>query len=553
MNKYLPVVSILGIVTSLTLNPPSTLALEPSEIYAKAKEFTVQIDGEETGTGTIIERNGNSYTVLTCWHVMDTPGSYQVTTVDGSTHEVTAVENLPNIDLAVITFNTSNTYPIADLGDSAKATSGLDTYIVGYPDPFPGVPERQYFTESASVQARLSTAENGYQIIHNGAFTPGGSGGGIFDREANLIGINGESFYEGNTQKTYGRGILLETYLSARNSLTTLGGGGFFSPPQDFVSQGKRKLKQQDYQGAIAEFDQALASNPNDLNSLSGRAEAYYLQDNYEAAIQDFNKVLQLNPDNATFQFYRGYAHGQLGENEKEIADYNEALRLNPDYVDAYNNRGNSYNNLGENEKAIADYNEAIRLNPDNADAYSNRGVSYKNLGENEKAIADYNEAIRLAPDYVDAYNNRGVSYKNLGEYGKAIADYNEAIRLNPDYAMAYYNRGVVYDDLGENEKAIADYNEAIRLNPDYVHAYNNRGVSYDNLGEYGKAIADYNEAIRLNPDDANAYYNRGLVYESLQDNNKAITDFQQAADLYQQQGDTVRYQKALNQISKLQ
>ncbi|MEM8721606.1 MAG: tetratricopeptide repeat protein [Cyanobacteria bacterium P01_G01_bin.39] len=56
--------------------------------------------------------------------------------------------------------------------------------------------------------------------------------------------------------------------------------------------EGKRKLKQKDYQGAITKFDQALASNPNDLDALSGKGEAYYWQKNFEAAIENFDTVL---------------------------------------------------------------------------------------------------------------------------------------------------------------------------------------------------------------------------------------------------------------------
>ena len=102
MKKVLPFISCLGIIASIISYPSSVQALEPSEIYAKAKEFTVQIDGEETGTGTIIENNNGTYTVLTCWHVMDTPGSYQIATVDGATHQVTKIENLSDVDLAIL-------------------------------------------------------------------------------------------------------------------------------------------------------------------------------------------------------------------------------------------------------------------------------------------------------------------------------------------------------------------------------------------------------------------------------------------------------------------
>ena len=150
--KYL---SIIPLLITINLAAKSALALEPAAIYAKAKEFTVQIDGEETGTGTIVERRGNIYTVLTSRHVMDTPGSYSVTTSDGSTYQVTKIQNLPNADIAVITFETNDTYPVAELGSSSNITSGTDVYVVGYPDPFPGIPEREYLTESAEIQTKL--------------------------------------------------------------------------------------------------------------------------------------------------------------------------------------------------------------------------------------------------------------------------------------------------------------------------------------------------------------------------------------------------------------
>ena len=54
MNRYFPVIPLLGIVTTITLQSHPVLTLERSEIAKKANEFTVQIEGQETtGTGTI--------------------------------------------------------------------------------------------------------------------------------------------------------------------------------------------------------------------------------------------------------------------------------------------------------------------------------------------------------------------------------------------------------------------------------------------------------------------------------------------------------------------
>ena len=461
MNRYLPVVPLLGIVTTLTLQSQPVSALERSQVAKKVQEFTVQIDGEESGTGTIIERNGNTYTVITCWHVMDTPGDYQVMTPDGETHPVAEVKNLPNVDLAVIEFSSSNSYSVAELVNSEAITPGTSTYVVGYPDPIPGIPERTYAFLSAEVVSQLSKADKGYTIIHDNPSTPGGSGGGIFDTNGSLIGINGRSISDGNTNRVYGAGIPLQLYLATRTDLVVPSN---ITPPQDFVSLGQRKLKQEDYQGAIAEFSQALVSNPNNLDALSGRAEAYYWLEKFPAAIQDFDAVLERNPNNATFFFRRGYAYNQLKEHQKAISDYTEAIRLDPEYASAYSNRGASYRNLGEYEKAITDYNEAIRLDPDDALKYSGRSALCGNLEEHDKAIADATEAIHLDPSSVYGYINRSASYNYLGQFDQAIADATKAISIDPELAEAYYNRGDAYYNIGDRQKAFQNFYKAANL-----------------------------------------------------------------------------------------
>ncbi|MEL7406871.1 MAG: tetratricopeptide repeat-containing serine protease family protein [Cyanobacteria bacterium J06558_2] len=464
MNKFSSFIPVLGIITIITLKPLPTLALEPTEILAnKVKEFTVQIDGEEAGTGTIIERNdNNSYSVITCWHVMEKIGDYQVTTLDGKTHTVAKIQNLPDVDLAIITFNSSNNYPVAELGDSSKATSGLNVFIVGYPVPFRFVPERRYFTEDAQVQTRLSEGEEGYQIIHNGAFTHGGSGGGIFDAEANLIGINGETFLDGNTYKSFGRGIPIETYLATRTDLKIPDNIPLLP---DLVDLGRKALKQEDYRGAIAFFNQALEKDANDLNAYYSRGEAFYRLENYAAAITDFNQFLRLSPNNYLVYFYRGYIRGEQGDYQGAIADYNQTIELDADFDLAYTNRGFAYGKLGNAQQAIADYNQAIQLNLESATAYYNRGLIYgRDLGDYQQALADFTKSIELDSDDAQVYVDRGNVYKLLENTKSAVEDYSQAIRINPQHAQAHYNRGIAYSQKNEPEKALQDLQRASTL-----------------------------------------------------------------------------------------
>jgi uncharacterized protein (DUF433 family) len=235
-------------ITAVIVPYQAVSALERSEIAAKVKEFTVQIDGEETGTGTIIEQNGNTYTVLTCWHVLDTPGSYKIITPDGQEYQATQIKNLPDADLATIEFTSSRIYPIAELGDSGAVTPETSTYVVGYPDPIPGIPERAYTFLDAAVVSKLAKGEKGYTIIHDNPSTPGSSGGGMFDVNGSLVGVNGKFISDANTTKVYGAGIPLQVYVAARSELVAPTN---ITPPQDFVSVGRRKLKAKDYQGAF--------------------------------------------------------------------------------------------------------------------------------------------------------------------------------------------------------------------------------------------------------------------------------------------------------------
>ncbi|MGF1541988.1 MAG: trypsin-like peptidase domain-containing protein [Pleurocapsa sp.] len=285
MNRYFPVVPILGIVATVTLQNQPVFALENAEISAKIKEFTVQIDGaEESGTGTIIEQNGDTYTVITCWHVVQSLGSYQVVTPDGETYQATDIKNLPNVDLATIKFTSSKAYSVAQLGDSQTITEGTNTYVAGYPDPIPGIPDRIYTFFYSNIVGRLTDADKGYQIIHDNPSTPGGSGGGIFDVNIRLIAVNGQSVSDGNTGKVYGKGIPLEIYLATRNDLQI---PVEVAAQQDFVSMGITKYKQEDYQGAIADFNRALEEDVNNIEAYYSRGSAFFALQDYTAAIAE--------------------------------------------------------------------------------------------------------------------------------------------------------------------------------------------------------------------------------------------------------------------------
>jgi len=262
-----------------------------------------------------------------------------------------------------------------------------------------------------------------------------------------------------------------------------------------------------DCEGAIACFSSALRQTEERVLALD-QGVIYYVRGNAHAfkgdlgrAIADYDQAIALQPDYALAYYNRGLAYRDKGDLDHAIADCDQAIALKPDFAVVYLSRGLAYGNRGDLDHAIADYDQAIALKPDFAVAYLSRGLAYGNKGDLDHALADYDQAIALKPDSAEAYLSRGLAYGNKGDLGHAIADFDQAIALKPDYAVAYNNRGGAYFHKGDLDRAIADFDQAIALQPDHANAYYNRGVIYTQKGETAKAVADFRKVLDLSSD----------------------------------------------------
>jgi S1-C subfamily serine protease len=199
----------------LVQTPAATKSLTPQQISLRAKQVTVRIDGQGTGSGVIIGQSGQSYTVLTNWHVVKSPGQYTIQTPDGRTYNANynAVKRLPNVDLAIIQFNTDQNYQIAEIGNSDAASEGMSIYYAGYPGSLRDESDRFYRFFPVSIVAVLPTpTENGYSLVYNGEALTGMSGGPVLDQNGFLIGIHGQAFIDPRTGSPSVYAVPINTY-----------------------------------------------------------------------------------------------------------------------------------------------------------------------------------------------------------------------------------------------------------------------------------------------------------------------------------------------------
>jgi tetratricopeptide (TPR) repeat protein len=561
---------LFGAVAAVVCFAPGAMALSPAEVEQKAKAVSVEmLTGE--GSGVIIHRQGNLYTVITNRHVVckvrperctdrDIHASYRLKTPDNQIYQV-ARSNIKLLkddagkflDLAIVQFRSRRSYPVAQVADPGGLKADDDVYTAGFPRGqgwLFGAGQAQ-----AVVNKRLVADSGGYTIIYNAETLPGMSGGGAFDQNGRLVAVHGygdrytenteadsnSARREVNSKIGYNRGIPVRWVVQGLDGLGISIGN---SKPLNQIRLGNPTLAATADEFLIAGFNKLV--DPGE-DFQAGRREA----------LAQFNQAVALNPRYITAYFLRAYVKDNLNDPQGALADLNQAIFLNPRYTLAYNNRGRLKESMNDHQGALADYNQAISLAPNYATAYYNRGsLRAGKLNDPQGALADFNQAISLNPQDASAYNNRGLlKQEELNDPQGALADHNTAISLNPKYAIAYYSRGnLKKNKLNDPQGALDDYNQAIFLNPKLAVAYNNRGLLKKNkLNDPQGALADYNQSISLNPEFAEAYGNRAILkYEKFNDRAGAIADLRTAAKLFRAQGQTQLLQKTLDNLRVL-
>ena len=451
-SNKIPIALIGTVATIVIAQPTAVFAISADEVGKIAKSITVLIDSKNPGSGIIIKRNGNTYTVLTARHVFkDAQAKYEIVTPDDKRYllNYSSVKKLPNIDLAVVEFTSSQTYSVAKIGNSDLATEGKAAYVAGFPKTSGAINRSIYnFTDGRITANASRPLDDGYALVYSNNTLPGMSGGPVLNENGEVVGIHGRA----------------DTRAAESSSIN------------------------QDIQIAKTGFNLGIPINTS-LRLLASSQ--------VDLGVKVPSAPVATGPKAGDF-YIQGMEKLNKGDYQRAIQDFNQAIQINPNYDDAYLSRGVTRRNLGDNQGASADYDQALRIAPNFAEVYVNRGVTRAELGDKQGAIADYNQALQINPNLAYAYYNRGTARYELGDNQGAIADYNEALRINPNFAEAYNNRGRPRNDLGDYQSAIADYNEALRINPNLAYAYGNRGIARDNLGEKQGAIQDYQKAADL-------------------------------------------------------
>lgn len=330
-----------------------TKALSIEQIKQVAANITVLIpetfvagDGqtkEANGSGVIVAKQGNVYTLLTAGHVVcrDPEGecknyrNFKVVTNDNQEYEINTntIKKLPGVDLVTLQFKSDKNYSIATLGNYTVEGEQF-VFASGWPDPkFVG--KREFFFNVGKVLPQTLTpiltifpSDLGYRMVYTSVTYGGMSGGAVLDADGKVIAIHGRN--EGDKID----GVRVALGFSVAIPITT-----FLQLNSQSELQGKLTID---------------SSLPTTL-SLQDIGQQFY--EGFEIPDKDNTNALDwLNYANKMWR---------LGQLAIAYSAYDQALKLRSDLYQSWLGKALVLTYWRKQKDAIAAYDQALKIQSD--------------------------------------------------------------------------------------------------------------------------------------------------------------------------------------------
>ena len=188
-------------------------------------------------------------------------------------------------------------------------------------------------------------------------------------------------------------------------------------------------------------------SQESDLSYFADGVVAFDDND-YEGAVGFFKQAIELNPSHLEYQYYLGLTYTRLEKDEEALAIFESIVDKDPvNYVKAFFDITSLYSRQEKYQKAIEALNRAEHITtsemPEKADHQIariclERGYIYKKIQDYEQAIQNFDRAKMLDPKLTQMVTyDKGAIYLETETFDRAEEMFSEAIDVNPETPLA--------------------------------------------------------------------------------------------------------------------
>jgi len=175
-------------------------------------------------------------------------------------------------------------------------------------------------------------------------------------------------------------------------------------------------------------------------------------------AIAQFEQALAAQPDDTRVLFALGNTAQTLGLTDAASQFFQRVLALDPARLEATVNLANLLRAQGQFEAAIALVAPALARCPDSPELHLTLGSAWREAGDHDKAVAAYRAALAMRPGYAAALANLADMLCDDGQREEARTLYDAAIKAEPRNAQARLNRAILHLLNGDLKDGWRDY-----------------------------------------------------------------------------------------------
>ncbi|MBN2621598.1 tetratricopeptide repeat protein [candidate division WOR-3 bacterium] len=286
----------------------------------------------------------------------------------------------------------------------------------------------------------------------------------------------------------------------------------------------------------IARGSQEVEEGSVEAHILLGNAK--YEWGNYDGAMSEYQKAIALNPESRAAQDRveetvkrrkaaqeQEWAADDWSEGDFESAQHRWAVALGwceeiddtSAVIGILDAMGDAMYDSYFYDDAIDVYQRIVTIDPGQYDAYVSLSNCYKAKQIYDQAHDWVDKAIATDPGQAWAYNIKGLIFFNTGDLQRAITYFEKAVGLDSAYKWPHNNLGLTYVKLQDNDKAQVHLQQAVEIDKDYWDARFDIG----NL----QFVIEAEEKLRADPDDlaARSLLGRALYY--LEDYDRSVKE----------------------------
>ena len=484
------------------------------KVLIKQTTVLIENDASDPGSGVIVKKEGDLYTVLTAAHVvcnrtnqfvdteefnLQTADGFWHSNLDGSDLQVICPPILMKtqrkslycspemsssypwpIDLAILKFRSRKKYMVAQKQGSIRRL-GNDVYVAGYPFSENG---KFFIRESEGTvdipPSSITETCKGYGLRYIAPTEIGMSGGGVWSKKGKLVGIHGyrEVSREDNivigSRGSYSAGIHLPYWKQMVDP---------FNPSKGFPENLRKNSDKENVAALISRarsfINIARISSRNNNPNLVLEESSLVLESLKKA--QSLDSKQPVIPALIAQVYIRKFEDGAQKEEYliEALTNINKAIRLyNPLFLEKTRNYDGSFEKIrayihfkyGEfknNNKSILSYRDAIedidvRLSakPDDVASWKDKAKYHFFAGQLGAAYQSLVKASILAPKDPSIVIDMGIVLYNKKDIKNACERFNRANNLINEGLAKQGNQGAFAKDYEQQKLRIKPYKD---------------------------------------------------------------------------------------------